>query len=79
VQNPVGGAFGYRFSPTMEMLLGVGELPLTSPHVAVVSAIHQATGVHVRHLPARPEKVLAAMNGGNGKHQSRKTLVTSSF
>jgi aldehyde oxidoreductase len=42
---------------------GVGELPLTSPHVAVVNAIHNATGVRVRDLPARPEKVLAGMNG----------------
>ena len=37
---------------------GVGELPLTSPHVAVINAIYNATGVRVRHLPARPEKVL---------------------
>ncbi|MCC7206564.1 MAG: molybdopterin-dependent oxidoreductase [Anaerolineae bacterium] len=37
---------------------GVGELPLTSPHVAVVNAIYNATGVRIRHLPARPEKVL---------------------
>jgi aldehyde oxidoreductase len=42
---------------------GVGELPLTSPHVAIVNAIHNATGVRVRDLPARPEKVLAGMNG----------------
>jgi aldehyde oxidoreductase len=37
---------------------GVGELPLTSPHVAVINAIYNATGVRIRHLPARPEKVL---------------------
>jgi len=37
---------------------GVGELPLTSPHVAIVNAIYNATGVRIRHLPARPEKVL---------------------
>jgi aldehyde oxidoreductase len=40
---------------------GVGELPLTSPHVAVVNAIKHATGVRVTHLPARPEKVLAGL------------------
>lgn len=40
---------------------GVGELPLTSPHVAVVNAIYHATGVRIRHLPARPEKVLAGL------------------
>jgi aldehyde oxidoreductase len=37
---------------------GVGELPLTSPHVAVVNAIKNAAGVRITHLPARPEKVL---------------------
>jgi aldehyde oxidoreductase len=40
---------------------GVGELPLTSSHVAVINAIKDATGVRVRHLPAYPEKVLAAL------------------
>ncbi|MGO9570212.1 MAG: molybdopterin-dependent aldehyde oxidoreductase [Desulfomonilaceae bacterium] len=40
---------------------GVGELPLTSPHAAVVNAIHNATGVRIRHLPALPEKVLAGI------------------
>jgi aldehyde oxidoreductase len=40
---------------------GVGELPLTSPHVAVVNAIYDATGVRVRELPALPDKVLAGL------------------
>ncbi|MFH1114362.1 MAG: molybdopterin cofactor-binding domain-containing protein [Pseudomonadota bacterium] len=40
---------------------GVGELPLTSPHVAVVNAIYNATGVRIRELPALPEKVLAGL------------------
>ncbi|MBK8021116.1 MAG: molybdopterin-dependent oxidoreductase [Chloroflexi bacterium] len=40
---------------------GVGELPLTSPHVAIVNAIYNATGVRIRHLPARPEKVLKGL------------------
>lgn len=40
---------------------GVGELPLTSSHVAVVNAIHNATGVRIRSLPALPEKVLAGL------------------
>ncbi len=40
---------------------GVGELPLTSSHVAVINAIHNACGVRIRHLPALPEKVLAAL------------------
>jgi aldehyde oxidoreductase len=46
---------------------GVGELPLTSPHVAVVNAIKNATGVRVTHLPARPEKVLAGLKELEGK------------
>jgi aldehyde oxidoreductase len=40
---------------------GVGELPLTSTHVAVINAIADATGARVTSLPALPEKVLAAM------------------
>ena len=40
---------------------GVGELPLTTPHAAVINAIYNACGARVRDLPARPEKVLAAM------------------
>ncbi len=40
---------------------GAGELPLTSSHVAVVNAIHNATGVRIRHLPALPEKVLEGL------------------
>jgi aldehyde oxidoreductase len=40
---------------------GVGELPLTSPHVAIVNAIKSATGVRITQLPARPEKVLAGI------------------
>ena len=40
---------------------GVGEMPLTAPHAAVINAIYNACGARVKHLPARPEKVLAAM------------------
>ena len=40
---------------------GCGELPLTSPHVAIINAIANATGVRIRHLPAYPEKVLAGL------------------
>ena len=42
---------------------GVGELPLTSSHVAVINAITDATGVRIRQLPALPEKVLAGLKG----------------
>ncbi len=40
---------------------GVGELPLTSPHAAIINAITDACGARVTRLPALPEKVLAAM------------------
>ena len=40
---------------------GVGELPLTSSHVAVINAIYDATGVRITHLPALPEKVMAGL------------------
>ncbi len=52
---------------------GVGELPLTSPHVAVVNAIAQATGVRITHLPARPEKVLEGLQ----KLAASKEAVTA--
>ena len=40
---------------------GVGELPLTSPHAAIINGIYNACGARVTKLPALPEKVLAAL------------------
>jgi len=40
---------------------GVGELPLTSPHAAVINGIYNACGVRITRLPALPEKVLAGL------------------
>jgi len=40
---------------------GCGEIPLTAPHAAIINGIDDACGARVRHLPALPEKVLAAM------------------
>lgn len=40
---------------------GVGELPLTCPHAAVINAIYNACGARVTRLPALPEKVLAGI------------------
>ena len=37
---------------------GCAELPLTSPHVAIMNAIYNATGVRMYEVPALPEKVL---------------------
>ncbi len=42
---------------------GVGELPLTCPHAAVINAMANACGARITKLPARPEKVLAALRG----------------
>lgn len=40
---------------------GIGEMPLTCPHGAVINAINNACGVKIHHLPAYPEKVLAGL------------------
>ncbi len=40
---------------------GVGEMPLTSPHAAVINGIYNACGVRITKLPALPEKVLAGL------------------
>ncbi len=42
---------------------GVGELPLTAPHPAIINAIYNACGVRITRLPALPEKVLAGCKG----------------
>jgi len=41
---------------------GTGEIPLCGPHPAIINAIYNACGARVTHLPAYPEKVLAAMS-----------------
>jgi aldehyde oxidoreductase len=46
------GAFGQA---------GVGEGPLTSPHVSILNAIDDACGVRIRAIPAYPEKILKAL------------------
>ena len=40
---------------------GAGEMPLSAPHSAIISAIHDACGVRITHLPAYPERVLAGL------------------
>ena len=40
---------------------GVGEMPLTTPHAAVINGITNACGVRITRLPALPEKVLAGL------------------
>lgn len=41
---------------------GVGELPLTSPHAAIINGIYNACGVRIKRLPATPDKVLAGLS-----------------
>lgn len=40
---------------------GAGELPLTSPHSAIINGIFNACGVRIRKLPALPAKVLEGL------------------
>jgi aldehyde oxidoreductase len=40
---------------------GVGEMPLSAPHAAVINAIYNACSVRIRELPAKPDKVLAGL------------------
>ena len=40
---------------------GVGELPNTAPHAAILNAVYWASGARIRQLPAYPAKVLAAL------------------
>ncbi|MBN1535158.1 MAG: molybdopterin-dependent oxidoreductase [Anaerolineales bacterium] len=42
---------------------GVGELPNTAPHAAIINAVYWASGARIHSLPAYPEKVLAALAG----------------
>ncbi len=47
--------------------VGVGEFVLLPTAAAVMNALEDAVGVRVRHLPATPDKVLAALTQGAGK------------
>ena len=51
VPNP-GHPYGVR---------GVGEVPIVPPLGAIANALHDATGVRMRHLPLNPERVLEAL------------------
>ena len=52
------------FSGSPHGAKGVGELPMDVAAPAVVAAIHDATRVWIHDLPATPERILAAMAGG---------------
>ncbi len=48
-------------------VIGVGEPPTISTHVAIGNAVHNAIGVRVPHTPFTPERVLAALAAQGGK------------
>lgn len=50
------------FIDSTEYPTGLGEPPVTVPAPAIGNAIFNAVGVRMRHLPIRPEAVLAALN-----------------
>jgi CO/xanthine dehydrogenase Mo-binding subunit len=52
------------FSGVPHRAKGVGELPMDVGAPAVIAAIHDATGIWIHDLPATPERILAAITGG---------------
>jgi isoquinoline 1-oxidoreductase beta subunit len=53
-----------EFIPSTETPVGLGE-PATAVAPAIGNAIFAATRARVRHLPIRPEAVLAALKRGS--------------
>jgi aldehyde oxidoreductase len=47
--------------------IGVGEFVLLPTSAAVMNGIHDATGVRIYDLPAKPERVLAALMAKAGR------------
>ncbi|KFE36227.1 xanthine dehydrogenase family protein molybdopterin-binding subunit [Thioclava atlantica] len=43
---------------------GIGELGISGSGAAVINAVHNATGLRLRHFPATPDKVLAGWADG---------------
>jgi CO/xanthine dehydrogenase Mo-binding subunit len=46
---------------------GVGEVPIVPPAAAVANAIARATGVRMTRMPMTPERVHAALKGGDAR------------
>ena len=58
VEEPSAGPYGAK---------GMGELPLNPTAPAIISAIYNAVGVRITDLPARPEKIMEALNKENNR------------
>ena len=48
---------------------GVGEVPIAPPMPAVVTAVNQAAGIRLCHLPLTPPKLLAAIDAAQSSRQ----------
>ena len=57
--------FEVEFLPSTEAPVGLGEPATTPVAPAIGNAIFAASGARVRHLPIRPQAVLAALAPGN--------------
>lgn len=68
IQNPAGGTFGYKFSPTMEALLGVACLALDGRPVSLVYDMYQNITYTGKRSPGFMNIKLAADE--NGKIQA---------
>jgi CO/xanthine dehydrogenase Mo-binding subunit len=60
----------HPFSGAPHGAKGLGELPMDVTAPAVIAAIHDATGVWIRELPATPERILAALDAAAGPEPS---------
>ena len=64
IQNPAGGTFGYKFSPTMEALLGVACLALDGKPVSLVYDMYQTITYTGKRSPGFMNVKIAADEDG---------------
>ena len=64
IQNPTGGTFGYKFSPTMEALLGVACLACDNRPVSLVYNMYQQITYTGKRSPAFMNLKIAADKDG---------------